>query len=123
MGTHPIFESDFDCLTDCMEVGETRDLGRPPGNIPNGSNRRGNYQGIRGRGRGRGGRGGQSNNRGGNNNRGNRYEENGQSYEQQLQANQNGGNGEPRRFYNHGNRPPPKTRNRRTETTNQNGSD
>merc|ERR1711962_239642 len=102
MGTHPIFESDFDCLTGCMELGETRDLGRPPENR---SNRRGfNYQGIRGRGRGRG-RGNQSNNRGGNN-----IEGTSQSDGTELLTNQNGEN-QQRRFYNHGNRPPPRSRN------------
>jgi len=24
MGTHPIFESDFDCLTDCLQFSEKR---------------------------------------------------------------------------------------------------
>merc|ERR1712212_83751 len=30
MGTHPIFESDFDCLTECCEKGHVTDRNRVP---------------------------------------------------------------------------------------------
>ena len=105
-------------ILDCMEIGETRDLGRPPESIANNSNRSGrggyNYQGIRGRGgyRGNRGRGGKS--RGGSNN-----QTNGQSNNQSVTQNGGEGTNQPR-FYNHGNRPARhSTRNGRDESTSQ----
>merc|ERR1712152_7389 len=63
MGTHPIFESDFDCLTDSINGPDMADAAPAQGGSRGGF--RGGFGGRgRGRGRGRGGRGGRGRGRG-----------------------------------------------------------